>query len=145
MAWKERFDRKIALTEGFLLLCAAIRLAVVVFSWVCWGQEVPPDGWLLLNHGLLAVLGLGVATVMMVDALRASDRVSRNIAWMIYLGYLSCLPTVVFIQVAPMVGMLMIPKTVTYVAIAVIAYRPFYTARLEADVRLADEVAPSGS
>jgi hypothetical protein len=31
-----------------------------------------------------------------------------------------------------MVGMLMIPKTVTYVVIAVIAYRAFYAGRAEA-------------
>jgi hypothetical protein len=36
------------------------------------------------------------------------------------------IPVILFVQQAPMVGMLMIPKTLAYVGIAVVLYRSLY-------------------
>jgi hypothetical protein len=41
---------------------------------------------------------------------------------MILLSYAFYIPVILFVQQAPMVGMLMIPKTMAYVGIALIAY-----------------------
>jgi hypothetical protein len=35
-------------------------------------------------------------------------------------------PVILFVQVAPLVGMLMIPKTLAYVAIAIIAFQKLF-------------------
>jgi len=49
MAWKERFERRLGLAGGFLLLCAAVQLVVVVFAQIRWGPAMPPDSWFLLS------------------------------------------------------------------------------------------------
>ena len=45
---------------------------------------------------------------------------------MILVSYACYLPVILFVQQAPLVGMLMIPKTIAYVAIAIIAYVALY-------------------
>jgi hypothetical protein len=45
---------------------------------------------------------------------------------MIAASYAFYTPVILFVQQAPLLGMLMIPKTLAYVAIAVIAYRAVY-------------------
>ncbi len=41
------------------------------------------------------------------------------------------IPTILLIQKIPMIGLLMIPKTLAYVAMAVIAFQAFYSYRVK--------------
>ncbi len=50
------------------------------------------------------------------------DRTFTKIGWMIIASYTFYTPVILFIQRVPMLGMLMIPKTMAYVAIAWIGY-----------------------
>jgi hypothetical protein len=44
----------------------------------------------------------------------------------ILVSYGFYIPVILFVQVVPVIGMLMIPKTLAYVAIALIAYQSLY-------------------
>jgi hypothetical protein len=45
---------------------------------------------------------------------------------LILVSYAMYIPVILFVQQAPMVGMLMIPKTLAYVGIAVVLWRSLY-------------------
>jgi hypothetical protein len=48
---------------------------------------------------------------------------------MILVSYACYIPVILFVQQAPMVGMLMIPKTLAYVAVGFIAYGELFRPR----------------
>jgi hypothetical protein len=88
---------------------------------------VPPQPWSLIRNAPLTLLGLGVAYLILRDARATHDTTFLWIGRMILVSYACYLPVVLFVQRMPLLGMLMIPKTLAYVAIAVIAYRGLYT------------------
>ena len=62
------------------------------------------------------------------DAIGAQDRTFVLVGVMILVSYAMYAPVILFVQQAPLVGMLMIPKTVAYVVIGFIAYASLYRA-----------------
>jgi hypothetical protein len=75
------------------------------------------------------VLGLGVAYLILRDARKQADRTFMWIGIMILVSYAFYAPVILFVQQIPVIGMLMIPKTLAYVAIAIIAYRSIFQGR----------------
>ena len=126
-AWRVRYDRRYGWFEYILLAAAALRLIIMVFPANEWGKVVPPQPWSLIRNAPLTVLGLGVAYLILRDARATNDRIFFWIGISILISYACYLPVILFVQRAPMVGMLMIPKTLAYVAIAIITYRGLYT------------------
>ena len=61
------------------------------------------------------------------DAFRAGDTPFKWIGGMIALSYAFYAPVILWSVQMPMLGMLMIPKTCAYVAIAIIAYKALFT------------------
>jgi hypothetical protein len=70
--------------------------------------------------------GLGVAALILRDAWAPEDRPFRWIGILILVSYACYLPVILFVQQVPLLGMLMIPKTVAYVGMAVVAYRALF-------------------
>ena len=70
----------------------------------------------------LIIQGLGVAYLIIRDALATKDRVFKWVGAMILVSYAFYMPVILFVQRVPMLGMLMIPKTMAYVAIAWLAF-----------------------
>lgn len=124
--WKERFEKKFGWFEWFLLAMGIIRLVIMLFPQNEWNNTVPPQPWSLYRNLPLVIQGLGVAFLILRDAARARDRAFTWIGISILVSYAFYAPVILFVQVAPMVGMLMIPKTLAYVAIAVIAFQELF-------------------
>ncbi len=96
-----------------------------------WNNVVPPQPWSTLRNLPLMVQGLGVAYLI----LRTHSTQDRPFWWigiMILVSYACYLPVILFVQQAPLVGMLMIPKTMAYLVIAFIAYRALYRPKPQA-------------
>ena len=87
-----------------------------------WNNVVPPQPWSLIRNVPLMIQGLGVAYLMLRDSRRTADRPFTWIGIMILLSYAFYIPVILFVQQWSVVGMLMIPKTMAYVGIALIAY-----------------------
>ncbi len=47
-------------------------------------------------------------------------------SWCIFASYLFYMPVIFFVQVLPLIGMLMIPKTLAYMALAYVAYKGLF-------------------
>lgn len=121
--WSVRFGKDLDLTGISLIAVAASRFILMVPPQNEWNRSVPPQPWSLYRNLPLVVLGLGVAMLILQDATRNQDRPFKSIGFMILLSYAFYAPVILFVQTLPAIGMLMIPKTLAYVAIAWIAYR----------------------
>jgi hypothetical protein len=130
--WRLRYNRPLGVFGWILLVAGAVRLVVMLFPQNQWGQIVAPYDWSLLRNALLVVQGIGVMILILRDAFRTGDAPFKWIGGMIALSYAFYAPVILWSAQMPMLGMLMIPKTCAYVAIAVIAYRALF----------AGEVAP---
>jgi hypothetical protein len=124
--WRTRFAKEYGWFEYLLLAAAAIRLLLMIPAANQWNSTVPPQPWSLYRNLPLTILGLGVAYLILRDARRAQDRAFTWIGLMILVSYALYIPVILFVQQVPVIGMLMIPKTMAYVAIGFIAYLNLY-------------------
>jgi hypothetical protein len=127
--WRARFQKPYGWFGILLLVAAVVRLLLMIPAANQWNNVVPPQPWSTIRNLPLMVLGLGAAYLILRDARAAGDRLFTWIGWSIVVSYAMYIPVILFVQQVPMIGMLMIPKTVAYVAIALIVYQGFYSAR----------------
>ncbi|HEX2906433.1 MAG TPA: hypothetical protein VHO69_06200 [Phototrophicaceae bacterium] len=128
LIWKERFGKALGGFGLLLLTAAVVRLIIMVFPQNAWTSAVPPQPWSLLRNLPLMVQGFGVAYLILRDARAAQDRLFTSVGIMILVSYGFYLPVILFVQAVPPIGMLMIPKTLAYVAIAWLAFRALFQA-----------------
>ena len=120
--WHRRYDQPYGWFGGLLFAAAAARLVIMLFPANEWNNTVPPQPWSLIRNIPLMIQGLGVAYLILRDSRKVGDRPFTWIGVMILLSYAFYIPVILFVQQMPMIGMLMIPKTMAYVGIALIAY-----------------------
>ena len=123
--WRVRFKRKKDWMWWGLMAVGMIRLVIMIPSQNQWTSVVPPFNWSLARNIPLMIQGIGIAILLLRDAVRHNDRMVKWISAMIFVSYLCYTPVILFVQKVPMLGMLMMPKTLAYVAVAVIAYGMF--------------------
>ncbi len=126
MMWRARFGRTYGWFGYLLLAAAAVRLALMVPAANQWGSVEPPWPWSLYRNLPLMLQGLGVAYLILRAARRAGDRAFVWIGVSILVSYACYAPVILFVRQVPLIGMLMIPKTMAYVAIGFIAYFSLY-------------------
>jgi hypothetical protein len=80
----------------------------------------------LYRNVLLTIQGLGVTFLILRDARPEKDALFNKIGIFILLSYAFYIPVILFVQKVPMIGMLMIPKTLMYVVIAWLAYKQIF-------------------
>ena len=129
--WQERFDRSLGWFGWLLIASAAVRLVVMTLPGNQWNSVVPPQPMSLVRNFFLTISGLGVAILILRDAARTGDRVFTWIGISILVSYGFYIPVILFVQTLPLIGMLMIPKTLAYVAIAIIAYQNLFRGQEE--------------
>jgi hypothetical protein len=127
--WKARFNGKFGLLEYILLASVPARLIVMAFPQNDWGSVDPPVFWGLFRNLFLIVLGVGVLYLYLRDSVKAKDRLFRWIGYCIFFSYLFYTPVILFSRSIPIIGMLMIPKTVMYVAIQFLAFYALWPQR----------------
>ncbi|MCA9969478.1 MAG: hypothetical protein KC425_04635 [Anaerolineales bacterium] len=127
--WQRRFEKPYGRFAYLLLAAAAVRLLLHLLPQNAWNSPVPPQPWSLIRNLPLMLQGLGVAYLILRDAWAAADRTYTWIGVMILVSYAFYMPVIFFVQRVPMLGMLMIPKTLAYVAIAFIGYGAYYRRR----------------
>jgi hypothetical protein len=124
--WRMRFSKQYGWFEYLLLAAAGVRLLLMIPAANQWNSTVPPQPWSLYRNVPLTLLGLGAAYLILRDAHQAGDRAFTWIGISILISYAMYLPVILFVQQVPTIGMLMIPKTMAYVAIGFIAYGALY-------------------
>jgi hypothetical protein len=136
LVWQRRFDKPLGWFGYLLLAAAAVRLIVMAFPQNQWNSTVPPWRWSMARNIPLMIQGLGVAYLILRDAYATHDRTFQWVGYMILVSYGFYTPVILFIQQMPLLGMLMIPKTMAYVAIAWLAFANLYPHALSAASRV---------
>ena len=126
MMWQARYGKPYGWFGMLLFAMAGLRLLLMIPAVNQWNNVVPPQPWSIVRNLPLMVLGLGVAYLFLRDALRTHDRPFVWVGALIVLSYAMYIPVILFVQQAPMVGMLMVPKTLAYVGVAVVLWRSLY-------------------
>lgn len=132
--WRQRFQKDYGWFGIFLFTAAIIRLVMMMLPVNEWNASIPPQPWATYRNIPLMVQGLGVAFLILRDANREKDRAFTQIGYMILVSYAFFIPVILFVQKNPLIGMLMIPKTLAYVAIAIIAYRQFFQVQAKSEL-----------
>jgi hypothetical protein len=102
----------------------ALRLVVMALPGNEWAAAVPPWGMGLVRNLPLAVAGTALAVLMVREA--GADRAWRGVGWAMVASYACYLPVILFAAAVPALGLLMLPKTVAYVAMAGLAWRGYF-------------------
>jgi len=127
VVWSRRFEKPFG-WFGILLIVAGIgRLVYMGLPVNDWNSVVPTQPYSLYRNLFLVIQGLGVAFLILRDAQAEKDRTFYWIGICILLSYGFYIPVILFVQQVPAIGMLMIPKTLAYVAIAVIGNRSLFS------------------
>jgi len=124
--WRVRFDRKYGWFEYLLLVATGVRLLLLIPAANQWNSVVPPQPFALYRNLPLILLGLGTAFLILRAARQARDGAFTWIGIMILISYACYLPVILFVQQVPIIGMLMIPKTMAYLVVGFIAYCELY-------------------
>ncbi len=129
--WKQRTHKPYTWFGWLLFTAAGIRLVLMALPGNQWNSVVPPQPMSLYRNALLTIQGLGVAFLILRDARTEQDALFTKIGIFILLSYAFYIPVILFVQKVPMIGMLMIPKTLMYVAIAWLAYKHLFSTQIE--------------
>ncbi|MEG0764848.1 MAG: hypothetical protein RR403_02295 [Pseudoflavonifractor sp.] len=128
--WRSRYEIKgrKGLTLSIYILAAA-RMILCLFPQNDWLVYNPNVLWGVLRNIPFAMMGIIIIVLFFQEARRAKDRSFRFMWLAITLSFLLYFPVVLFAGTYPLVGMLMIPKTLAYVWIVLMGYSEFRSAK----------------
>lgn len=111
---RERFNKQ---HEGITLILfwvlAAVRIALCAFPQNGWTEKNAPLSWGIYRN--IPFVIMGVLTVVLWQRSAKRDRVYRNLWLAVLLSFAFYLPVVLWAGDVPLMGMLMLPKTVMYI------------------------------
>lgn len=110
------------LLPRLLLALALVRLMLLALPQNHWAAVVPPQPWSLLRNLPLVALTVGVGALHL-GSQGVQQRWQRWIGALPLVSALCHLPVVLWIQQQPLLGLLMIPKSLCYLAMGLILYR----------------------
>lgn len=124
--WRKRYHitGKTGLTAAVYLL-AALRIALCAFPQNDWLSYRQPLLWGVLRNIPFAVMGLIIIVLFYREARRNDDKAFRWMWLAIVLSFGFYIPVVLFADAVPMIGMLMIPKTLAYVWVVWMGFSTF--------------------
>lgn len=121
--WRQRYQIKgqNALTVAVFGM-AGVRIALCMMPQNQWISTEAPLSWGIYRNIPFALLGLMVIVLFYRSAKKCEDRAFRWMWLTIVLSFGFYIPVVLWADIVPMIGMLMIPKTCAYVWTVLIGY-----------------------
>lgn len=121
--WRIRYNvkGKTGLTVSFYLLAAA-RIVLCLFPQNAWTSANAPLSWGIYRNIPFALIGILIIVLFYQSAKRADDKSFKYMWLTIVLSFAFYIPVVLWADVYPMIGMLMIPKTCAYVWTVLIGF-----------------------
>ena len=121
---RERYQTRQPAMAIFWLL-AGVRIALCLFPQNAWTSADAPVSWGIWRNIPFVILGVLTVAVWVKPA--REDRVFRFLPLAVCLSFLFYIPVVLWAHRVPLVGMLMLPKTVMYVWIICMFHRAALT------------------
>lgn len=101
---------------------AALRIILCLFPDNQWTSANPPLLWGILRNIPFALIGLLIIWLFFTSANEQKDHAFRHMWLTIVLSFAFYIPVVLFSDTFPIIGVLMIPKTMAYVWTVLIGY-----------------------
>lgn len=121
--WRERYNivgkQSITIIIYFL---AALRIAICLFPQNAWTSANAPLSWGIYRNIPFALMGLIIIILFYKSAKDRKDHSFRFMWLTIVLSFAFYIPVVLWSDVLPLIGMLMIPKTCAYLWTVWIGY-----------------------
>ena len=124
--WRKQARVKQSWLFVVVLLTGIIRFVIMTLPENTWGQVVPPFKFSLIRNSFLILMGILVVYAFLKDGRLLKNTFLNRSALAVIISFACYIPVILFVQKAPMIGMLMIPKTIAYVFLAVIGYRRLF-------------------
>ena len=124
---KRRYGLHIRALTGAVYALAAARIGLCLFPQNAWLSANPPLSWGIWRNVPFALLGALVIVVFLRGARQTGDRAFRWMWLAIVLSFAFYIPVVLWADVVPLVGMLMIPKTCAYVWVVWMGFSDSFT------------------
>ena len=106
-----------------MYLLALLRMALCVFPQNAWTSPNAPLSWGILRNVPFALMGLWIIVLLYQQAKQKEDFDFKYMWLAITLSFLFYIPVVLWADTLPMIGMLMIPKTLAYVWVVWMGYQ----------------------
>lgn len=121
--WRIRYDiqGKVWITISFYLLAAA-RIVLCLFPQNAWTSADAPLAWGIYRNIPFALIGILIIILFYQSDKKTKDKSFRFMWLTIVLSFGFYIPVVLWADVNPMIGMLMIPKTCAYVWTVLIGF-----------------------
>lgn len=124
--WRINFNKEKSWLYYLLMVVGVLRFIIMVFPQNQWDSLGPPLDWVFYRNLPLIILGLAVAFLILQDSYKIDDPNFKKIGYSIVVSFAFYIPVILLVQQIPIIGMLMIPKTMTYMAMAWFAYRFYF-------------------
>lgn len=121
--WQKRYHKQSKGLTAAVYALAAVRIVLCLMPQNDWLSADAPLSWGIARNIPFAVLGLLIILLFFREASRAKDKTFRFMWLAVTLSFLFYIPVVLFSSAFPLVGVLMIPKTLAYVWIVWMGYR----------------------
>ncbi|MDR7855948.1 hypothetical protein [Tissierella sp.] len=121
--WRLRYkiEGKKGLTISVYAL-GIIRIALSLMPQNAWTSATPPLSWGVYRNIPFAAMGIFIIILFYQSAKKANDIAFKNMWLTIVLSFAFYVPVVLWGDINPLIGMLMIPKTCAYVWTVLIGY-----------------------
>ena len=113
--WKKRYHQQSKGLTAAVYALAAVRIILCLMPQNDWLSADAPLSWGIARNIPFAILGLLIILLFFREATKANDKTFRFMWLAVTLSFLFYIPVVLFSSAFPIVGLLMIPKTVAYV------------------------------
>lgn len=122
--WRDYYDRKERknLTAAMWIL-SILRIALCLLPQNDWFVYHQPLLFGILRNIPFAVMGILIIVIFAQEATKANDRIFRFMPLAVALSFAFYLPVVLFSGILPVIGVLMIPKTLAYVWIVLMCWK----------------------
>jgi hypothetical protein len=121
--WKMRYnDGKKVLTVSVYAL-AIVRIALCLFPQNMWLSANAPVEWGIYRNIPFAILGFIIIIIWFWMARKTNDHVFKFLWLAVLLSFAFYIPVVLWADINPIIGMLMLPKTCAYVWIVWMGFR----------------------
>lgn len=122
--WKERYNIKQGKNLDITMwVLTVVRIALCMFPQNDWLNFNQPLLWGILRNIPFAIMGIIIIVLFAQEIKKSDDKIFHFMPLAIILSFGFYIPVVLFGSVVPLLGMLMIPKTLAYVWVVLMGWK----------------------
>ncbi len=127
IVWKQRYHINNILLTRIIYSLAFIRIVLCLFPQNRWFEYQQAFEWGIYRNIPFALMGIIIIVLFYKETKKNKNDSFKHMWLAITLSFAFYVPVVLFVHIWPLIGMLMIPKTLAYVWIVVMGYRNIST------------------